>query len=46
MAEGGIRNTPTGDSDEISWFYSHIGPSWIHFSSVILQAFKVHASFV
>ena len=44
MAEGGLRNTATGDYVDIRCFCSHIGPSWIHFSSVIVQALLVHAS--
>ena len=28
---GGIRNTATGDSVDVSCFYFHMGPSWIHF---------------
>ena len=31
MAEGGIRNTLTGDYVGVSSFYSHKEPSWIHF---------------
>ena len=46
MAKGGIRNTATGDSIDVSCFYSHIGPSWIQFSSVIVQTLFMHASFV
>ena len=46
MAEGGIRNIATGDSVDVSCFYSHIGPSWKIFSSVIVQTLLVHASFV
>ena len=46
IAEGGIRNTATGDSVDVSCFYSHIEPCWIQFSSVIVQALLVHASFV
>ena len=37
MAEGGIRNDATGDSVDVSCFYSHIRPSWIPFGSVIVQ---------
>ena len=29
-AEGGLRNTTTGDSVCVSCFYSHKGTSWIH----------------
>ena len=46
MAEGGIRNYPTGDTVDVSCFYSHIGPSGIHFSSVIVQTLLVHARFI
>ena len=30
MAEGGIRDTTTGDSVAVSGFHMHKGPSWIH----------------
>ena len=30
MADGSARNINTGNSVDLSFFYSHIGPSGIH----------------
>ena len=44
MADGSTRNFNTGNS--VGCFYSHIGPSGSHFSSVIVYTMLVHAIFV
>ena len=46
MAEGDTRNNNIGYSVDASCFYSHIGPSRMQFSSIIVQTLLVHVLFV